>query len=60
LIAPVNSRGWDRPVPSYFALPPMAKDLEEPLEKIIDMRVFTPTAKLENLHHFVKTSFENL
>ncbi len=45
---------------SFLALPPMAQDLAEQLTKPVDMRVLTPTAKLENLFYFVKNSFEAL
>lgn len=45
---------------AYLALPPMAQDLAEPLARPVDMRVFTATAKLENLFYFVKNSFEEL
>lgn len=59
LLAPLG-KGARGPVVSYLALPPMAHDLARPLAKPVDMRVFTPTAKLENLYHFVKSSFEEL
>ncbi|MDT8900816.1 hypothetical protein [Anaeroselena agilis] len=45
---------------SFLALPPMAQDLAEQLTKPVDTRVLTPTARLENLLYFVKTSFEAL
>lgn len=48
------------PVGAFLALPPMAQDLAESLSKPVDMRVFTATAKLENLYHFVKTTFDEL
>jgi hypothetical protein len=48
------------PVDAFLALPPMAQDLAESLTKSVDMRVFTDTAKLENLYHFVKTTFDEL
>lgn len=44
----------------FLALPPMTHDLAGPLSKQVDMRVFTPTATLENLYYFVKNSFEEL
>ncbi len=44
----------------FVGLPPMAHDLAEPATKRVDMRVFTPTAKLESLYYFVKNSFEAL
>jgi SAM-dependent methyltransferase len=44
----------------FLGLPPMAHDLAEPLTKRVDLRVFMPTAKLENLYYFVKNSFEEL
>jgi hypothetical protein len=50
----------DRAAGCVLGLPPMAHDLAEPLAKRVDMRVFTPTAKLENLYYFVKNSFEEL
>lgn len=45
---------------SFLALPPMAQDLADQLTKPVDMRVLTPTARLENLFYFVKNSFEAL
>ncbi|HWQ60874.1 MAG TPA: hypothetical protein VN521_01095 [Negativicutes bacterium] len=50
----------DRAAVCFLGLPPMAHDLAEPLTKRTDMRVFTPTARLENLYYFVKNSFEEL
>jgi len=53
--------GAERPTPACFlALPPMAHDLAGILRRPVDMRVFTPTAKLEYLYHFVKSSFEEV
>lgn len=49
-----------REAAGYVALPPMAQDLAGPLAGPVDMRVFTPTGKLENLFYFVKNSFEEL
>lgn len=58
LLAP--AAGVKEPVAAFLALPPMAQDLSEPLAKPVDMRVFTATTKLENLYHFVKTTFDEL
>jgi hypothetical protein len=61
-VAPLSplAGGGRRPAECFLALPPMAKDLAEPLTKPVDMRVFTLTAKLENLYYFVKMSFDGL
>jgi hypothetical protein len=59
LLTPLtNHRG--RAAACFLGLPPMAHDLAEPLMKRVDLRVFTPTARLENLYYFVKNSFEEL
>jgi len=60
LLTPLGGRTVSKPTSVYLAMPPMAKDLAEPLDRVVDMRVFTSTAKLEALHHFVKNSFEGL
>lgn len=55
LAPPGNAAGQPA---SYLALPPMTQDLAEPLGRPVDLRVFTPTEKLENLYCFMRNSFD--
>jgi FkbM family methyltransferase len=58
LITPISADDGAKENRKFLALPPMAKDLVLPLNKAVDMRIFTPAGKLESLYYFVKNWYE--